>query len=135
VAPILYLFGLALLLYLVVFGRLTATMRGWIHIGGFQFQPSEFTKIFPSLMLAKFFDSNDRAYLDLRSFLHVMAIIGAPVLLILLQPDFGTAASFFPLVAVAMFFGGIRWKAWIVMVLIAVLVAGLGWGVLKPYQK
>src|SRR5205085_3243521 len=76
VAPILYFIGLALLLYLVVFGKLTANMRGWIHIGGFQFQPSEFTKIFTSLMLAKFFDSNDRAYLDLRSFLRVMAIIG-----------------------------------------------------------
>jgi cell division protein FtsW (lipid II flippase) len=39
-----------------------------------------------------------------------VAIIGAPVVLILLQPDFGTAASFFPLVAVVMFFGGIRWR-------------------------
>jgi rod shape determining protein RodA len=135
IAPILYAIGLALLAYLVIFGRLTANMRGWIHVGGFQFQPSEFAKIFTSLMLAKFFDSNERAYLDLRSFLHVMAIIGAPVLLVLAQPDFGTAASFFPLVAVAMFFGGLRWRVWVVMVLIAALVAGLGWGVLKPYQK
>ena len=135
VAPILYGIGLALLAYLVVFGRLTANMRGWIHIGGFQFQPSEFSKIFTALMLAKFFDSNDRAYLNFQSFLRVGLIIGAPVVLILLQPDFGTAASFFPLVAVAMFFGGIRWRAWIAMVLICLLVAGLGWGVLKPYQK
>jgi rod shape determining protein RodA len=135
VAPILYIIGLALLAYLVVFGRLTANMRGWIHIGGFQFQPSEFAKIFTALMLAKFFDSNDRAYLNLRSFLQVMAIIGAPVALILLQPDFGTAASFFPLVAVAMFFGGLRWRVWVVMILIALLIAGLGWGLLKTYQK
>src|SRR5437016_3578108 len=135
VAPILYGIGLALLAYLDVFGRLTANMKGWIHIGGLQFQPSEFAKIFTSLMLAKFFDSNERAYLNLRTFLHVMAIIGAPVVLILLQPDFGTAASFFPLIAVAMFFGGIRWRVWIVMILIGLLMAGLGWGVLKPYQK
>lgn len=135
IAPILYGIGLALLAYLVIFGRLTANMRGWIHLGGFQFQPSEFTKIFTSLMLAKYFDSNDRAYLDLRSFLRVMAIIGAPVLLILAQPDFGTAASFFPLVAVAMFFGGIRWRVWVVAILVGTLVAGLSWGVLKTYQK
>src|SRR5215813_13605267 len=44
VAPILYGIGLALLAYLVVFGKLTANMRGWIHIGGLQFQPSEFAK-------------------------------------------------------------------------------------------
>jgi len=135
IAPILYGIGLALLLYLVVFGRLTANIKGWIHIGGFQFQPSEFVKIFTALMLAKFFDSNERAYLSLRSFIQVMLIIGAPVGLILLQPDFGTAASFFPLFAVAMFFGGIRWRVWVVMFLIALLVAGLGWGVLKSYQK
>src|SRR5262245_37094181 len=135
IAPILYGIGLALLLYLVIFGKLTANMKGWIHIGGFQFQPSEFAKIFTALMLAKFFDSNERAYLNMRSFLQVMLIVGAPVALILLQPDFGTAMSFFPLIAVAMFFGGIRWKVWIVMMLIAVLVAGLGWGVLKPYQQ
>ena len=83
-------------------------MKSWIHIGGFQFQPSEFMKIFTALMLARFFDSNDRAYLDFRSFLIAMGIIGLPVGLIIIQPDFGTAASFFPLVAVAMFFGGIR---------------------------
>ena len=135
IAPILYGIGLALLVYLAVFGHQTANMKGWIRIGGSQFQPSEFTKVFTALMLAKFFDSNERAYLSLRSFIQVMLIIGAPVGLILLQPDFGTAASFFPLFAVAMFFGGIRWRVWVVMFLIALLVAGLGWGVLKSYQK
>ncbi|MEK6372653.1 MAG: rod shape-determining protein RodA [Acidobacteriota bacterium] len=135
VAPILYGIGLALLVYLAIFGRQTAHMKGWIHIGGSQFQPSEFTKVFTALMLAKFFDSNERAYLSLRSFIQVMLIIGAPVTLILLQPDFGTAASFFPLLAVAMFFGGIRWRVWVVMILVALLVAGLGWGVMKSYQK
>jgi rod shape determining protein RodA len=135
IAPILYGIGLALLVYLVIFGRLTANIKGWIHIGAFQFQPSEFAKIFTALMLAKFFDSNERAYLNLRSFLQVLLIIGAPVALILMQPDFGTAASFFPLLAVAMFFGGLRWRVWVVMFLICLLVAGLGWGLLKGYQK
>ena len=135
VAPILYGVGLALLAYLDIFGRLTANMKGWIHVAGFQFQPSEFMKVFTALMLAKYFDSHERAYLNLRSFLRIMAIIGAPVVLILLQPDFGTAASFFPLVAVAMFFGGIRWRMWVVMFLIVLVLAGLGWGLLKSYQK
>ena len=30
-----------------------------------------------------------------------------------MQPDFGTAATFFPLFGVAMFFGGIRWRIWV----------------------
>ena len=136
VAPILYGIGIALLLYLMFWGKLTANVKSWIHIGPFQFQPSEFMKIFTAMMLARFFDSNDRAYLDMRSFLVAMGIIGLPVGLIIIQPDFGTAASFFPLIAVAMFFGGIRPRVWVAMILIAAIVLPLGWAFfLKPYQK
>ena len=135
IAPILYGIGIVLLLYLLVFGRLTANVKSWIHIAGFQFQPSEFMKIFTALMVARYFDSNDRAYLNVRSFLVVMGIIGLPVVLILFQPDFGTAASFFPLVAVAMFFGGIRARIWTAMILAVVIALPAGYFMLKPYQK
>jgi rod shape determining protein RodA len=135
IAPIVYGIGLVLLLYLWLFGRLTANVKSWIHIGAFQFQPSEFMKIFTALMLARFFDSNDRAYLDFRSFVKAMAIIGAPVGLIMMQPDFGTAASFFPLVAVAMFFGGIRAKIWTAMILVAAISVPIGLSIMKPYQR
>jgi rod shape determining protein RodA len=135
VAPILYGIGIVLLLYLWLFGRLTANVKSWIHIGAFQFQPSEFMKIFTALMLARFFDSNDRAYLDFRSFLKAMAIIGVPVVLIMMQPDFGTAASFFPLVAVAMFFGGIRARIWAAMILVVAIAVPIGLSVMKPYQR
>jgi rod shape determining protein RodA len=136
IAPILYAIGIILLLYLMVFGRLTANVRSWIHIGGFQFQPSEFMKIFTALMVARFFDSNDRAYLDVRSFLMVMGIITLPVAMIIIQPDFGTAASFFPLYAVAAFFGGIRARVWVAMILLVAIALPVGWfAFLKPYQK
>jgi len=136
IAPILYVIGNILLVYLLVWGKLTANVKSWIHIGGFQFQPSEFMKVFTALMLARFFDSNDRAYLDFRSFMIAMAIIGIPVGLIIIQPDFGTAASFFPLIAVAMFFGGIRPRIWVAMVLLAAISLPLGWTMfLKGYQR
>jgi rod shape determining protein RodA len=136
VAPILYIIGIILLVYLLLWGKLTANVKSWVHIFGFQFQPSEFMKVFTALMLARFFDSNDRAYLDFRSFMIAMGIIGAPVGLIIIQPDFGTAASFFPLVAVAMFFGGIRPRVWIAMILATVIALPIAWNYfLKPYQK
>ena len=136
VAPILYVIGNILLVYLLVWGKVTANVKSWIHIGGFQFQPSEFMKVFTALMLARFFDSNDRAYLDLRGFVTAMAIIGLPVGLIIIQPDFGTAASFFPLIAVAMFFGGILPRVWAAMILAGMIALPLGWfAFLKPYQK
>ncbi|HEX3577104.1 MAG TPA: rod shape-determining protein RodA, partial [Thermoanaerobaculia bacterium] len=135
VAPILYGIGIVLLVYLLVWGKLTANVKSWIHIGGFQFQPSEFMKIFTALMLAKFFDRYDRAYLNVKLFVQAMAIIALPVGLIIIQPDFGTAATFFPLVAVAMFFGGIRWRIWAAMIVVVALLGLGGYSVMKPYQK
>ncbi|MHB0968415.1 MAG: rod shape-determining protein RodA [Thermoanaerobaculia bacterium] len=135
-APVLYGIGLALLLYLLVWGRATANVKSWVHIAGFQFQPSEFMKIFTVLVLAKFFDSNEGAYLNFRSFAIVSAIIGTPVALIIVQPDFGTAASYFPLIVAAMFFGGIRPRYWIAGILIVALLLPTAWVFfLKPYQK
>jgi len=135
ISPFLYTFGMVLLAYLLVFGRLTRNVRSWIHIGGFQFQPSEFMKIFTALLIAKYFDSNDRAYLNFRNFVIVMMIIGGPVLLIALQPAFGSAASFFPLVGVAMFFGGIKPRYWLIAILCAFVAAPIGWHFLKPFQR
>jgi rod shape determining protein RodA len=136
VAPILYGIGIVLLLYLMFWGRLTANVKSWIHIGPFQFQPAEFMKVFTALMLARFFDSNDRAYLDFRSFVIAMSIIMVPVGLIIIQPDFGTAAAFFPLIAVAMFFGGIRARVWVAMILVVAIALPIGWfAFLRPYQK
>ncbi len=135
IAPFLYALGMCLLVYLLVFGRLTRNVKSWIHMGGFQFQPSEFMKIFTALLIAKYFDSNDRAYMNLRNFIIVMAIIGGPVLLIALQPAFGSAASFFPLIGVAMFFGGIKPRYWLIALLCGLVALPLGWHFLKPFQK
>jgi rod shape determining protein RodA len=136
IAPILYGIGIVLLIYLLVWGRVTANVKSWIHIGVFQFQPAEFMKVFTALMLAKYFDSNERAYLNVRSFLYAMGIIGLPVALIIVQPDFGTAASFFPLFAVALFFGGVRLRVWLAMIVVVAIALPAAWFFfLKPYQK
>jgi rod shape determining protein RodA len=110
IAPILYGIGNVMLLYLLLWGRVTAHVKSWIHIGGFQFQPAEFMK--------------------------AMAIIGLPVFLIFIQPDLGTAASFAPLIGVAMFFGGIRWRVWAIMAFTALVILPIGYfKVLHPYQR
>jgi len=135
ISPFLYGMGLCLLGYVLVWGRLTRNVKSWIHIGSFQFQPSEFMKIFTALLIAKYFDSNDRAYLNFRTFFAVMAIIGAPVLLIAIQPAVGSAASFLPLVGVAMFFGGIKPRYWLIAILCFLIALPIGWHYLKPFQK
>jgi len=135
ISPFLYTFGMCLLVYVLIFGRLTRHVRSWIHIGGFQFQPSEFMKIFTALLIAKYFDSNDRAYLNFRTFMVVMLILAGPVLLIAIQPAAGSAASFFPLLGVAMFFGGIKPRYWLIAILCGLVTLPIGWHFLKPFQR
>jgi rod shape determining protein RodA len=133
---ILYGIGLVLLLYLLIWGKTTANVRSWIHLGAFQFQPSEFMKIFTALVLAKYFDSNERAYLNLKTFAMILLIVGLPVGLVIVQPDFGTAATFLPLLGAAMYFGGIRPRYWIIAALIVAIALPSAWFYfLKPYQK
>jgi rod shape determining protein RodA len=135
IAPVLYGVGIVLLMYLLASDHLTRNVKSWIHVGAFQFQPSEFMKIFTALLIARYFDSNDHAYLDVRSFLIVMAMIGFPVVLIAAQPAFGSAASFFPLFGVAMFFGGIKPKLWLIASVCFLVALPVGWHALKPFQK
>jgi rod shape determining protein RodA len=73
--------------------------------------------------------------LRLPDLLQLAAVVALPVGLILLQPDAGTALTFAPLLAAAVFVSGLRWR-WIVagLVVLAVL-APVGWSVLKPYQQ
>lgn len=132
----LYGVGLILLLYLLIWGKTTANVKSWIRIGAFQFQPSEFMKIFTALVLAKYFESNDRSYLTFKSFMMIVAIIGLPLGMIIVQPDFGTAATYAPLIAAAMYFGGIRLRYWVIGVVLAAIILPTGWHFfLKPYQK
>lgn len=136
VSPALWGIGLVFLGYLLIWGQRTANVKSWIHIAGFQFQPSEFVKIFTALLVAKFFESHTERYLTFRSFLMLGLIVGVPVGLILVQPDFGTAATFVPVAFAALFLGGIRPRFWIIAVLVALLAAPTAWFiVLKPYQK
>jgi rod shape determining protein RodA len=131
---ILYAIGIIFLVYLIVRPG-TANFR-WIQIGAFHFQPAEFMKVFTALVLAKYFDGTEKVYLNWRSVGMTLGILGLPVALIALQPDFGTAITFVPLLAAAMFLGGIKLRYW-VMATVAFLVTlpALWLFFLRPYQK
>ncbi|MFA6956461.1 MAG: rod shape-determining protein RodA [Thermoanaerobaculia bacterium] len=132
----LWIVGILLLGWLLVWGQETAKVKSWIHLGAFQFQPSEFVKIFTVLLVAKHFDSHSEPYLTLRSMLTLGGIVGLPVVMIVVQPDFGTAATFVPVAFAAVFLGGIRPRFWIIGTVIALLAAPVIWfGFLQPYQK
>lgn len=130
-----YCVSLVPLLYLLFFGERIASVRSWIRVGQFQFQPAELAKIATALLVAYLFENEDDLRLKASTAAKLAAIVGLPVFLIFLQPDVGVAATFLPLVGIGLFFGGLPRRGWIVLLLIFALVLGAGWLVLKDYQK
>ncbi len=128
--------ALVLLLYLLFFGRAIANTRGWLELGPVNFQPAEMAKITTLLALSTFLNGRRTPGLGFVNTVAILALVGTPVLLIVLQPDLGTAITFLPLVAVAAFLGGIRIRTIAILVLIPVLALPFLWNhYLKDYQK
>src|SRR5436309_3825587 len=114
-APILYVFGLLLLVIVLVpgIGMKINGQRCWIKFPGVgQFQPSEFVKIPVVLMLARYFGKHRSGMLTWKELFTGCAILGLPMALILLEPDLGQAITYLPLLAVVFFLSSVR--MWIV---------------------
>lgn len=123
-AYLLYGFGITSLLVVLALGKGIRGSSRWINIGPFGFQPSEFTKIWLTLALAKYFHDAPRS--DQPKYLRELAIpaliAGVPFLLVYKQPDLGTALIhgliFISIVALQR----IRWTS--VLLLVTTLVGG-----------
>lgn len=83
-----------LLLVAVLFMRSVSGASSWFEVGSFKFQPSELTKFATALTLAKFFNDNNPRFDKIKPVGIMLLIIGTPMVLILLQPDAGTALIF-----------------------------------------
>ena len=124
-APILYVFGLVLLVIVLIphVGMKINGQRCWIKlpIAG-QFQPSEFVKIPVVLMLAKYFGKHRTGLLTWRELFTGCVILGLPIGLILLEPDVGQAITYFPLLAIVLFLSSVR--MWMVVAALVASIAG-----------
>ncbi len=95
-----YGIGIILLLGLFVFGVTKKGQTNWYQFGGFGFQPSEFVKTATALLLAKYLSYSQINLKYTKHQIVGLAIIGLPVLLILMQPDAGSAMIFISLIFV-----------------------------------
>ncbi|UKJ08678.1 rod shape-determining protein RodA [Solitalea lacus] len=89
-------YGITLILLVAVLfvGKLVGGNRAWFEIGSFRLQPAEFAKVASSLALARFLGSNTLKLGDFSDQLKCFSLVFTPVLLILLQPDAGSAMVF-----------------------------------------
>ena len=132
-------YGLSLLLLALVLtplGTVVNGAQGWFDFGFARFQPVEVTKIFLIMTLADICSRYSRTLNHWKQMAFMAAVAGAPILLTLIQPDFGSAAVLFFIWLVAFLL--IVKNKWYVIGLFAIMLAG-GIGLwcffLQPYQK
>ncbi|MBP9837851.1 MAG: rod shape-determining protein RodA [Proteobacteria bacterium] len=132
-----FIFGCTLLLYVMFKGVVAGGARRWIDFGGFRMQPAEFTKLGIILVLARLF-SSDKAPRDgytIRTLLFPVAIIFLPSIIIMKQPDLGTALCHILIGSSMLLMAGIQKKTLLRIFLSGAILAVPAWSMLKDYQK
>jgi rod shape determining protein RodA len=137
-------YGLTLALVVVVF-VVAEAIRGskrWIDLGFIQFQPSEFGKVLFVLALAGFLVERVGTASTWRTIVSALGLGAAPILLVFLQPDLGTALVYSASLFALLFFVGVRWRQLAVLGFLGVVAVvtvlwaapAAGVQILKPYQ-
>jgi len=125
-----YVLALILLAATLVVGTGAGTAMGvksWINVGPVRFQPSEIAKIATILVLARLLAQRDEPLTSLREIVVPSALVGLPLILVLLQPDLGTALAFVGILFAMLFWAGTP-------VALLLLLASPGLGLILSYD-
>ncbi|MCX7944106.1 MAG: rod shape-determining protein RodA [Deltaproteobacteria bacterium] len=134
----LYLVCIILLVAVLLFGKTAMGAKRWLDFGIFQIQPAEITKIAIILSISKYFSDKKEVYESWPIYkLHVpMILVLLPFILIIKQPDLGTALILLLIGGFIIIFNRIKISHFIFMLLAGVGFSLLAWyKFLKPYQK
>lgn len=104
----LYIGAMGALVLLLAVGTEVNGARSWFQLPGFQLQPAEFTKAVLIVAVAAYIASHRTKELSLDGFVSGLALGAVPVLLILVQPDLGTALVHIAIVMGMFLVGGAR---------------------------
>ena len=135
-ATVWYALGIALLLLVLVAGTRVSGAKSWFGWGRFGIQPVEFAKLAVIGALAYYlFHRTTEQRRQWSTVGGALVIVGLPVVLILAQPDLGSALVLVPITLALLVVAGVRWKHLLWLLAAAVALAPLAWGQLKEYQK
>lgn len=133
----LYALGIILLLLVFILGRDIRGSSRWIYIGSFSFQPSEFMKLFLIIALAKYLHDDPKSEeRTLRDLIVPGVLAGVPTLLVLKQPDLGTALILFLIFVSIIALGRFKLRSIITVAAGSLFALEFVWNYgLKAYQK
>ena len=132
-----YIASILSLVAVAAIGTRVLGAKRWIRLpGGQHFQPSEWIKLVLILALAKYFSDLAGREVTIRDIVKCFLIAAVPMLLVLKQPDLGTALTYIPILICALFLGGIKVRHAVTILLLGTVMIYpvWRWG-LKPYQK
>ena len=130
-----YALGIVLLLLVLAFGKTVYGATRWLNVLGIYIQPSEFAKLSTVVALAHFLSRPGRDVSRPRCLFQVMLIAAVPFLLILKEPDLGTAAVLLPATGLMLYAAGVPLKYLAIIGGVALMLLPLGWFALDDYQK
>jgi len=131
-----YLLGVLLLSGVLLFGETVHGTRGWFSLGGLSLQPVEFVKIFVIIFLARYFSDVSLKANPLKHFIVTGGGVAVFVVLVLAQPDFGSALIIFLLWLAVISLAGYKRRYFIAMFMALIIVFGLAWNFyFEAYQK
>jgi rod shape determining protein RodA len=135
-AYIIYGISIALLVLVFIFGYASHGSQRWLGGGFFAFQPSELMKIVIIITLARYFDDHksSESY-KLKELSWPLLIVAVPFVLILKQPDLGTALMLMIIFISIVFFVGVDRRSLIIALTSALILIPIGWSFLKDYQR
>jgi rod shape determining protein RodA len=132
-----YAFTIVLLALVIFIGNSAGGAQRWINLGFFQLQPSEPAKLMMVITLASYYSRKETVVgYSLKELIIPIILMAVPFVLILIQPDLGTALMFVIIFISMTVLAKLRWSTYIVLGLSGIAMVVLGWCyVLKPYQK
>jgi rod shape determining protein RodA len=132
----LFFISLILLVAVLKIGKVTHGSQRWLSFGYFYVQPSEIVKISLIIVLAKYFSKAEKmGNYRLRDLLRPLILIAIPFIMIVCQPDLGTALMLLILCFTIIIFVNVNWKSILIFLCIALLAAPFLWITLQEYQK
>jgi rod shape determining protein RodA len=126
---------LALLVATGIIGNSVFGSTRWIKVAGFTLQTSEFVKIVLILLLAKCLAEYKSGTLDWKDLTKLSAFVFVPMVLVMKEPDLGTALTYLPILVCGILMAGLRWKYLLIITTVLVVTLPIGYHFLKPYQK
>ena len=133
---VIFIFLLALLIYVKFYGIQSQGSRRWVNLFVINLQPSELMKIGIILFLSNYYHKISEGDVNkIRFLLYPVIAILAPFILVISQPDLGTAILILLSGVVVTWLAGVKWKIFAYLSLLTVILAPIAISFLKPYQR